>query len=113
MLVVATVAARLSFVGGVTSAWAAPVSATPDKQIWQTDGRVDAIAYNADASVAYVAGIFHHLCPPTDVSCTATTTDAYAIDYLAAVDVSTGAPITSWRPQPDGEVFALAMANNG
>jgi hypothetical protein len=93
-------------------AGAAPVAVGADAGTWQVDGRVDAVAYNGDASVAYLAGTFHHMCPPTDTNCTATTADAVAIDNLAAIDVATGAPITAWRPQPDGEVSAIAVAGN-
>ena len=95
-----------------TPASAAPVAVGADTGTWQVDGRVDAVAYNADATVAYLAGTFHHMCPPTDSSCTAATADAVAIDNLAAIDVATGALITSWRPQPDAEVDAIAVADN-
>ena len=95
------------------SAQAASVSTNADANVWQTDGRVDSIAYSADGSVLYIGGIFHHLCPAHAATCTATTTGNVAIDYLAAITVATGAPITSWRPEPDDDVEALQLSADG
>jgi hypothetical protein len=97
----------------VPPAMAAAVSANADKQTWQVDGRVNALAYSSDASVAYIAGTFHHLCPPGIAPCDAATPGALSIDNLAAVDVQSGMPVPGWRPQPDEEVSALAVADDG
>jgi fibronectin type 3 domain-containing protein len=80
--------------------------------LWQTDGRVDAVAYNADGSDVFIAGTFHHLCPPTETTCDGTSGQDIAIDNLAALNASDGTPITSWRPQPNGEVLSLAFGSN-
>ncbi len=97
----------------VPAATAAPVGTNADRQTWQVDGRVNALAYSPDGSVAYIAGTFHHICPPGVAPCDAATPGALSIDNLAAVDVQSGAPIPGWRPQPDEEVSALAVADNG
>jgi hypothetical protein len=94
-------------------ALAAPVPVTPDGFVWQTDGRVDTVAYSADGSVIFLGGLFHTLCPPAAATCSNTTPGAVAVDYLAAVSAVTGAPITSWRPEPDGEVEALRLSTDG
>lgn len=111
-LVTSLVAAFTVVVVG-PSALAAPVSVAADAGTWQTDGRVNTVVYNADATIAYIGGIFHTLCPPDASSCTAATPNAYPVDYLTAIDVETGAPLRTWRPQPDGEVVTLARASNG
>lgn len=95
------------------SAQAASVSTNADANVWQTDGRVDAIAYSADGSVLYIGGIFHHLCPAHAATCSASTTGNVAVDYLAAITVATGAPVTSWRPEPDDDVEALNLSADG
>ena len=91
---------------------AAPVAIAADK-MWQTDGRVDAVAYSADGKTVYLAGIFTHLCPAGQSVCAGTGASDVAISYLAALDATTGAPITTWRPQPDREVESLAIGPNG
>jgi hypothetical protein len=95
---------------GVASA--APVATSADK-MWQTDGRVDAMAYSPDGSTLYLAGIFRHLCPAGQNTCTGTEAGDVAIDYLAALNATTGAPITTWRPEPDGETSSIAVAASG
>lgn len=92
---------------------AAPVTVAADTGTWQTDGRVDAVAYSPDGLTLYLAGTFHHLCPPKATSCGATTTGNVAIDNLAALNVASGAPVTAFRPQPDGEVLSLVPAADG
>jgi large repetitive protein len=95
------------------AASAAPVSPTADPGFWQTDGRVDTVAYSPDGTVVYLGGIFDHLCPPTVTPCTATTSGALPISYLAALNVSTGAPITTFTPTPDGEVLSMLPSPDG
>jgi hypothetical protein len=109
---ITTIVAGLSTVG-VGLASAAPVPTAPDAGMWQTDGRVDAVAYSTDGSTLYLAGIFHHLCPAGQAVCDGTGSQDVPVAYLAALNASTGAPIPSWLPQPDGEVDTLAMAPNG
>lgn len=94
------------------TAGAAPVAVAADK-MWQTDGRVDAVTYSADGKTLYLAGIFTHLCPAGQPVCAGTGPSDVAISYLAALDVTTGAPIMTWRPQPDREVESLALGPNG
>ena len=94
-------------------AQAASVAGDADTNLWQTDGRVDSLTYSADGSLLYLGGIFHHLCPAKAPTCSSTTTGNVAVDYLAAINVATGAPVTSWRPQPDGDVEALELSNDG
>lgn len=100
-------------VAGAGEALAAPVTTSPDARVWQTDGRVDAVTYSPDGNTLFLGGIFHHLCPPAEAVCDGTGSGDVAVDYLAAVDANTGAPITSWRPEPDGEVSALAPSADG
>ena len=108
----------LTLVGAVAvvdagPAVAAPVPVTPDAGVWQTDGRVDSLVYSADGSTLYLAGLFHHLCPPAQAVCNGTGAKDIAVDYLAAIKASTGAPILGWKPSPNGEVDTLALAANG
>ena len=109
---VAVLAVTASMLVG-PAANAASVSATADANLWQTDGRVDSLAYSADGTKVFLGGIFHHLCPAKAPVCGATTAGNVAVDYLAALDVATGAPVTSWRPQPDGDVEALRLSADG
>lgn len=95
------------------SAAAAPVAVVPDVNMWQTDARVDAIVYDATGSVVYVGGTFEYLCPPRVVPCDAAATGAVPASHLAALDAATGQPLPGWSPQPDGDVAALALADDG
>ena len=108
----------LTLVGAVAlvsagPALAAPVPVLPDAGVWQTDGRVDSLVYSADGGTLYLAGLFHHLCPPAQAVCNGTGAKDIAVDYLAAIKASTGAPILGWKPSPNGEVDTLALAANG
>lgn len=94
------------------AAHAAPVGVAADK-MWQTDGRVDAVLYSADAKTLYVAGVFTHLCPARQAVCDGTGKSDIATNYLAALDAATGNPITTWRPQPDKETLTLALGPSG
>jgi hypothetical protein len=94
------------------TAQAAPVAVSADK-MWQTDARVDAALYSADGKTLYVAGVFTHLCPAGQPVCNGTGGSDLAISYLAELDATTGNAITTWHPQPDGEVEALALGPNG
>ncbi len=100
-------------VAGTGTATASVVPVTPDSVVWQTDGRVDALTYSADGGTLYIAGLFHHLCPPKQPVCDGTGTKDIATDYLAAVNATTGVPLSGWKPTPDGEVDALALGSNG
>jgi hypothetical protein len=108
-----TLAALLLGIAGAQVAPAAPVAVAADAGLWQTDGRVNAVTYSPDGGTLYIGGIFHHLCPPAQATCTGAGNDDIAIDYLAALDATTGAPITSWRPQPNNEVLSLALSSSG
>jgi hypothetical protein len=100
-------------VAGVGGAQAAPVTTAPDAGVWQADGRVDTVTYSPDGNTLFLGGIFHHLCPPAEAVCNGTGPGDVAVDFLAAVDAGTGAPITAFRPEPDGEVNVLVESPDG
>ena len=60
------------------------------------NGEVRAIAFSSNCGTAYLGGVF-------------TKVGSSAVTNLAAVSTSTGAVVSSFRPQPDYEVFALAV----
>lgn len=87
---------------GLPSALAAGEIADPT---WMTNGRVYALAQEGDT--LYVGGVFTSLLPPSGSSAS-----PIAVSNLAAISVSTGAPIAGWAPPVGGtgtNVRALAV----
>lgn len=81
---------------------AALVDPDPDPT-WQTNGRVDAVAYLG--STVYVAGSFTAVRDPANGSTTVR-------NRLAAFDATTGA-LRSWNPNANNTVRALAVSPAG
>lgn len=92
-LVVALAAWGLS--AGV--AWATPPN-TPDTGTWGTDGRVWSITQVG--GTVFVGGDFDHAIAPDGTQVVRAN--------LMAIDAATGALDTSFAPNPDGVVYALA-----
>lgn len=88
---------------------AVSVSATPRKRpdrTWMTNGKVYAMVRAGDKIL--VGGAFTKLLPPRGSSKKPVT-----VRNLAAIDISTGAPVRSWRPRvlgADAAVHALAVS---
>ena len=111
-VIVTALAALAGSVLVVTAASASPVAKTADST-WQTDGRVNAVAYSPDGKTLYLGGVFSHLCPALQTTCDGTGPSDLTVHGLAAVDAATGQPRTGFLPEPDGEVSALAVSPDG
>ena len=85
------------------------VSATPRKRpdrTWMTNGKVYAMVRAGDKIL--VGGAFTELLPPRG-----STKSPITVRNLAAIDISTGSPVRSWRPRvlgADAAVRALAVS---
>ena len=91
-----------------TLAFAAPASALsnyPDRT-WMTNGAVHAIA--KAGNVIYIGGKFTEL-----RSSGAADATVIPVQNLAAVDATTGKGISTWKPQANGTVYALATSPTG
>ncbi len=112
IVIAAAAAALLGSALVTTGASASPVSKTADST-WQTDGRVNAVAYSPDGTTLYLGGVFSHLCPALQKGCDGTGPSDLTVHGLAAVDAATGQPRTGFHPEPDGEVSALVVSPDG
>jgi len=99
-------AALLVIASSILAVTAIPALATvaelPDST-WQTDGPVYAIA-RAGGRI-YLAGDFHHLVDRNG--------NSVRRMHLAALDATTGAPVSSWAPAADDLVRGLAPSADG
>src|SRR5690242_5903991 len=75
---------------GVMPASAFALTSTPDSNTWGTTGKVYALAKNGNT--LFVGGTFKKMISPDG------TQKFSKMKNLAAVDMTTGEPITTWQP---------------
>src|SRR5512134_988656 len=94
IIVIALASSLLATLAGPTSSVPATPRMRPDRT-WMTNGKVYAIVRAGDKIL--VGGAFTALLPPRG-----STKRPITVRNLAAIDISTGAPVRSWRPRVRG-----------
>ncbi|WP_273844813.1 PA14 domain-containing protein [Rubrobacter calidifluminis] len=112
-LLAVVVVSVVSAVGAAPAHATIGLKTTPDPGVWMTNGVVYASALSEDGKTLYIGGRFTQLRqkPPGQGGQT------LAVNNLAAINVATGTPVSTWRPNvaSDGSfspvVRALAVRN--
>jgi hypothetical protein len=93
----------------LTSSLTATASSAPRARAdrtWMANGRVHALVRAGD--LLLIGGRFTKLLPPRG-----SRKEPVTVDNLAAIDLSTGKPVRSWRPRvpgTDATIYALAVS---
>lgn len=101
-VIVAMLATVAVMVAEQVPAWAAPFDTRPERT-WSADGRVRAIVRAGDR--IFIGGDFTQLIAPNG--------STVARKHLAALDASSGAPLSGWVAHTDRPVHALAVTPDG